>query len=122
MDAVPHFLIDLRGRCTHASCALGALLQCGIDELLGDGWRVRLSPFAESPFNARRLLELAEARTPMRLHNPTSDVKIVTRFRTVTDPLNADTATGLFGQVQVVRVHRRKAATVAALFATLLSA
>lgn len=122
LEDVPHLLIDLSGRCTYASRALATLLQCGVGELLGDGWRCRLSPFADGPFDARRLLGFADERQPMRLHSPAGNVEVVTRFRTVTDPLDPEKTTGLFGQVQVVRVHRRKIATVAGIVLSLLSA
>lgn len=107
----PHLLVNMEGRCVYASGALAALLQCGLHELYGDGWRTRISPWADRPFNAERAIELCERRIPIRLHIPGGRMEIVSRIRTVTDPHHAGTVTGFFGRVQVVRVHQREERT-----------
>lgn len=113
LTRVPALLVNLEGRCVYASKALAALLQCGVHELLGDGWRARLSPYTHQPFDVQRSLDLAKARIPIRLHQPGSNTELVSRIRVVTDLDDPTKVTGFFGRVQVVRVHRRPQAATA---------
>ena len=108
---IPQLIVTLEGQCIYASQALARLLQCGVHELYGDGWRPRLSPYAGSgPFNPENAMMFARSKAPIRLESPCGTSAIVTRIRTVTDPQHPERVTGFYGRVQVVRVHRRRAA------------
>lgn len=123
MAHVPHILVDLKGDCIYASVALATLLQCGVHELHGQGWRPRLSPGADRPFNTARALVLAQQKTPIRLMSPDGKSALVSRIMTVTDPADPTRVTGFYGRVQHVRVlHRRIAAAAGGLVFALLTA
>jgi PAS domain-containing protein len=122
MPHVPQLLVDITGHCIYASQALADMLQCGLHELYGDGWRPRLSPYGGGPFNLDKALEVAKAKQPIRLHSPDGRSAFVTRIRAVTDPDDPEKVTGFFGRVQLVRVHRKLVETgVAAITAALIA-
>jgi PAS domain-containing protein len=108
MNKTPILLVNLEGLCTYASSALAELLQCGLHELYGTGWRNRISPFADDgPFDARKAIALARAKEPIRLTSPDGRSSIVSRIRVVTDPDDRSKVTGFIGRVQLVRLHKR---------------
>lgn len=107
MVTAPILLVDLTGHCTYASGALAKLLQCGLHELYGTGWRPRLSPYAAQPFNPTRAIAIARHGDPIRLWMPGGNITLVTRMRLVTNPADPSAITGFVGRVQLVRVHRR---------------
>lgn len=101
-------LIDRAGECIYASRSLTQLLQCSPQELLGHGWRVRMSPFSDNPFDPERAADLARRDVPVRLHRPDGMVEIVSRAKLITDVRDPSLITGFYVRVQVVRVHSRK--------------
>lgn len=113
MANVPQLLVNLKGECVYASSALAQLLQCGLSELYGHGWRSRLSPYADRPWDVERVIAACRAHKPLRLPRPDGLSEYVSRVRTVTDPEDPEKVTGFYGRVQLVRVHRRMAVVVA---------
>lgn len=107
VSRAPILRISVDGRCVYASPALTTLLQCADRELLGEGWRCRISPFANRPFDLELVTRLAARGVPVRLRSPGGRKEIVSRINVVTDPSDPTIATGFVWRVQVVRVHRR---------------
>lgn len=112
LSAMPHFLIGLDGSCFYASPALGTLLQCAVTELSGLAWRQRLDPRGAEPLDLDALRDHARDRQTWRLYNDYTNTAIVTRIRRVMKP-GTTTATGYFGMVSVVRIHRTQARATA---------
>lgn len=107
------------GQCIYASTALARLLQCGIPELLGDGWRVRLSPFADRPFDFDRALVCAAKNIALRHRHPHGTSEIVSRIKALTDPNDPTKVVGFFGRVHIVRIMAR--AVRAAMFVAVVA-
>lgn len=105
---LPQLLVNIKGECVYASKGLARLLQCGLHELYGTGWRCRISPFAHRPFDAAKALAYCQSHTAMKLQVPDGSATIVTRIEAVTDPHDRFLVTGFYGRVQVIRVVRRK--------------
>ena len=102
----PQLLVNLHGHCVYASGSLATLLQCGLHELYGDGWRVRISPYADRPFSVERAIQHATTHEPVRLASPDGRHVLVSRITLVSDPADLTTVSGFFARVQLVRVHR----------------
>jgi PAS domain-containing protein len=110
VDTGAVLLVSWDGRCVYASRALTTMLQCAPGELLGDGWRRRISPFAgDAPFNPEHAVELANQQIPIRLRRPDGGAEIVSRLSLVADITDPSIVTGFMARVQVVQVHHRRA-------------